>query len=340
MNFASDNNAGTHPKILQAIIESNEGYAHAYGDDPWRRKAQELCQSMFGNQSELFHVFGGTPANILAVEPLMDKFGALLCSDEAHLWRDEAGAPERILGNKLYPVKSTNGKINPGSIQETLAQFEDAHQPIPQALSITQATELGSVYSLDELSAISEIALNQNLKIHIDGARISNAAAFLKCSIDDIVKASGASSLSLGMVKNGGMFGENIVFFEKELAKNFIFRRRNLMQVQSKMRYISAQFNAFFENDLWLEIATHSNEMATLLESEIADNDTVKLVGPVETNAIFASIPKTLSDDLLKQVYFYIFRPEENVVRWMTSWQTTPISVETLAKLINENTKG
>ncbi|HQZ15044.1 MAG TPA: beta-eliminating lyase-related protein, partial [Acidimicrobiia bacterium] len=193
---------------------------------------------------------GGTPANILAIEPLLDKYGALLCSDEAHVWRDEAGAPERNLGNKLYSVETVAGKITPEAIKTTLTQFEDAHQPLPQAITITQPTELGTVYRLEELQAVSAVAKANNLKLHIDGARICNAAAFLKCSLGDIVNASGASSLSLGMTKNGGMFGENIVFFKPDLAENFLFRRRNLMQVQSKMRFISAQFNAFFENDL------------------------------------------------------------------------------------------
>jgi len=337
VNFASDNNAGTHPTILEAINNANEGYAHAYGDDPWREKAQEICISMFGNNSNLFHVFGGTPANVLAIEPLLDKFGAILCSDEAHVFRDEAAAPERILGNKLYSVESENGKITSHSLIETLSQFEDAHQPIPQVLTLTQTTELGTVYTLDELSAISETAKRNKLNIHLDGARICNAAASLQCSLNDIVKASNADSISLGMTKNGGMFGENIVFFDEKYAHNFQFRRRNLMQVQSKMRYIAAQFNAFFENDLWLTIAEHANSMAALLAEEISGNKKIQIPIPAQTNAVFATVPSQLTEALLEQAYFYIFRPKENMVRWMTSWQTTPEEVRDFAKIINEN---
>lgn len=335
MNFASDNNAGTHPKILEAINSANVGYAHAYGDDDWREKANDIAKFMFGNNAELFHVFGGTPANVLAIEPLLDKYGALLCSDEAHVWRDEAGAPERNLGNKLYSVETVAGKITPEAIKTTLTQFEDAHQPLPQAITITQPTELGTVYRLEELQAVSAVAKANNLKLHIDGARICNAAAFLKCSLGDIVNASGASSLSLGMTKNGGMFGENIVFFKPDLAENFLFRRRNLMQVQSKMRFISAQFNAFFENDLWREIAEHANSMAQSLHSKL---ERVSTTLPVETNSIFAQIEPRVTKKLLESAYFYEFRPEQNLVRWMTSWQTTSKEVEEFANLINDLT--
>lgn len=335
MNFASDNNAGTHGEILKAIVECNQGYAHAYGDDKWTDQAQEITKSIFGNSASVFHVFGGTPANVLAIEPMLDRFGAVLCSDEAHIFRDEAAAPERILSNKVYPIVSENGKINPSAIEETLNQFEDAHQPIPQVLSITQTSEFGTVYSLDELAAIREVANDSGLKVHIDGARFANAAGFLNCSLNDIAIASGASAISLGTTKNGGMFGENIVFLDEQLAHNFVWRRRNAMQVQSKMRFISSQYIAFFEGNLWKEIASHANSMASLLADLIKDNEHVKISKPVQTNAVFAILSHEGIEELQKYAYFYVFRPKIGEVRWMTSWQTTEQEVKEFADKIN-----
>lgn len=319
---------------MQALASCNDGYAAAYGDDQYTRRAQEICVDMFGSTAQLFHVYGGTPANILAMEPLLDRYGAILCSTDAHITMDETGAPERILGNKIYSLRSELGCITPGTIDEIMPIFADEHKPFPQVLSLSQATEYENVYSLSELAVLGEKAREHGLKIHIDGARISNAAVALNCSIADITNACGASSLSLGMTKNGGMFGENVVFFNKELARNFIYRRKNAMQLHSKMRYISAQFVAFFENDLWQRCASHANDMARLLESKIGDVKNITITSPAVTNAVFATIPREITTELQEVAKFHVWNQKTNEVRWMCSWSTTEADVHQFADAI------
>lgn len=331
MSFGSDNHAGVHPEVMQAIIDCDEGYSRPYGYDNYTEKAQEICTAMFGESAHLFSVFGGTPSNILAMEPLLSRNGAILSSSIGHVNADEAGAPERILGNKILPIESTKGKITPEAIEATLETFSDEHQPVPQVLTFAQATEYGNCYSLDELTSLGECARDHSLLVHIDGARIANAAVFLKCSINDIVKAAGASSLSLGMLKNGGMFGENIIFFGDMYAKNFVYTRRNLMQLQSKMRYLSAQFIAFFENDLWSRNASHANDMAQLLKENIADIKGVTITTDVQSNGVFATIPESITSALNEVRPFHVWDKKTNEVRFMCSWETTPDDVAEFA---------
>ena len=323
MDFASGNHAGVPPVGLNSIVECNEGYENSYGADSYSIKARSICKSIFGNDAELFQVFSGTSANILALEPLLDRYGAVLCSSDAHLVMDETGAPERILGNKLYPLQSVNGKITPESIEALIPHFEDEHKPVPQVLSITQATEYGTLYTIAELETLRETAEKHNLKVHVDGARYHNASAALNCELNTIVEAIGAASLSFGMNKNGGMFGENVIIFNKSLAENFLHRRKNMMQLNSKMRYSAAQFIAFYEDNLWKECADHSNNMAKLLHELISDINSIEITYPIETNAVFAKVPERILEPLQDFAPFYVWRTGTNEVRWMTSWQTT-----------------
>lgn len=340
MDFASDNHAGVHPEVLEALVEANNGYEDSYGADTYSHKAREICKSIFGTNAELFQVFNGTSANIMAIEPLLDRYGAVVCSDDAHLTMDETGAPERILGNKIYPAKSIDGKASVSSVEEALSIFGDEHRPIPQVLSITQASEYGTVYTIKELEDLKDLANKHSLKIHIDGSRYANACASLDTELKAFVEASGASSLSLGMNKNGGMFGENVIIFDKDIANNFLYRRKNAMQLNSKMRFLAAQFIAFYENDLWIRNASQANRMAKLLHESIKDISEIEFTQQIETNAVFAKIPEQTIKTLQDFAPFYEWRPGTSEVRWMCSWQTTEDEVKSFATKIKETIKG
>ncbi|MCB0820949.1 MAG: threonine aldolase, partial [Bacteroidetes bacterium] len=267
--FASDNCSGIHPEILKAIEEANKGHVKGYGYDYYTEKAVADFRSIFGEETDVFFVYSGTGANVLALESCIRPFEAVICSDLAHIHTDEAGAPERHLMSKLIPLASVNGKINASQIPEVLIGRGVEHHVQPAVISITQSTEYGTLYSTDEIKAISNLAKKEGLKMHLDGARISNAVAATGINAAEMVKNSGIDVMSFGGTKNGMMMGEAIVFFNRDLAQNFLYRRKQGMQLASKMRFISAQFSAFFKDDLWIRLATHSNEMAKLLQKKL-----------------------------------------------------------------------
>lgn len=339
--FASDNNSGVHEDILNAIFKANKGHQIGYGDDPYTNTAIEKFKVLFGEDIEVFFVLTGTGANVLGINNLGYSFNSVICPTTAHINVDECGAPDKFTGMKTIAVDTENGKLTVDLIKPQMHGIGFEHHSQPGIISITQPTELGTLYSSDEIKTLAEFAHKNNMYLQMDGARISNAAAALNIPIADFTKNAGVDVLSFGGTKNGMMYGEAVVFFNKELAKNFKYFRKQGMQLASKMRYIGAQFNAFFENDLWLKNASHSNAMATKLYEAVKDIDGVTITQKVEANGLFAIIPGNVIEKLQNEYFFYDWDEERNEVRWMCSFDTTEEDIEEfvsiLKKLIAEN---
>ena len=337
--FASDNNAGVHPEILKAIDEVNQGHVIAYGDDPYTAQAIDKFKEHFGNDIDVYFVFNGTAANVLGITALTRSFNSIICSDLAHLHVDECGAPEKYTGCKLLTVPSPDGKLTVEGIQGHLHGFDFEHHAQPKVVSITQVTEMGTVYRPEEIREIADLVHSYNMYLHMDGARLSNAAVSLNCGFRNITVEAGVDVLSFGGTKNGMMFGEAIVFFNKNLTGDFKYIRKQGMQLGSKMRFISAQFNALLSNDLWRRNAKHSNDMAGYLEEKVKHIPGIKITQPVEANAVFAILPAESIPELQKQFFFYVWDETTSEVRWMTSFDTTKEDIDRFAQTL-ENILG
>src|SRR6185437_13137996 len=327
-SFASDNNAGVHPEVLKAIAAANHGHAVGYGDDPWTETALARFREHFGDDAKVFIVFNGTAANCLGLQALTHSYDAVICAQGAHIYVDECGAPERLTGCKLIPVPTPEGKLTVEAVSHVYHGIGDQHHVQPRVISITQATEVGTVYRPNEIKALAEFAHERQMFLHVDGARIANAAASLGKGLRECTRDVGVDVLSFGATKNGGMGAEAVIFFNPDLAKEFKFYRKQGMQLASKMRYLAAQFEALFKDDLWLKNARHSNRMAQLLKRELSSVPDVKIVYPVEANGVFARIPARTIPKLLKRYFFYPWDIEQSVVRWMCSWDTTEDDVK------------
>ncbi len=339
-SFASDNNAGIHPKVLEAIAAANEGHTVGYGDDPYTASAVKAFKQHFGPDIEVFIVFNGTAANCLSLKALTETFHAVICADGAHIYTDECGAPEKFTGCKLIPIATDDGKLTVESVSHAYHGIGDQHHVQPRVISITQATELGTVYKPKEIHDLARFAHERNLYLHMDGARIANATVSLGLSLREATRDLGVDVLSFGGTKNGAMGAEAVIFFNPKLAENFLYLRKQGMQLASKMRFISAQFEALFADDLWRKNAEHSNRMAALLEKEISKIPRVRIVYKVEANGVFAQIPKQAIAKLQKKYFFYVWNEEESLVRWMCSFDTTEQDVRQFAKLVAETVKG
>lgn len=321
--FASDNNSGIHPDILAAIAAVNKGHAVAYGDDEVTARAIKRIHEHFGSHAEVFFTFTGTAANVLGLSAAMRPYHAVICSELAHINVDECGAPERFLGSKLLTIPTQNGKIAPADIDRYMHGFGDQHHAQPRVVSVSQATEMGTVYSVDELSCLADYAHSHKLLFHVDGARLSNAAVALGKSFKEMITDTGVDILSFGGTKNGLMLGEAIIFLKPELANDFKFIRKQAMQLASKMRFIAAQFEAYLSNNLCFKTAGHANRMARLLAAEVAKIPQVQITQTVEANGVFAILPKSVILKLQEQYFFYVWDEERSEVRWMTSFDTT-----------------
>src|SRR6266480_1507317 len=289
-SFASDNNAGVHPRIIQAISAVNEGHTVGYGDDPYTKSALSKFREHFGRTTEIFVVFNGTAANVLSFAALTNPYHAVICAEAAHVYVDECGAPEKLTGCKLIPVATEAGKLTVDAVAHAYHGIGDQHHVQPRVISITQSTEVGTVYKPDEVKALARYAHDHKMFLHMDGARIANAAASLKLNLRQATRDLGVDVLSFGGTKNGAMGAEAIVFFNQSLAHDFLYRRKQGMQLASKMRYISVQLDALLTNDLWLRNARHSNRMARLLERELKNIPGVEIAYKVEANGVFARI--------------------------------------------------
>lgn len=335
-SFASDNNAPVHESVIRAILEVNQGDAIAYGDDVHTLKTEQLFKQHFGPQARTFLVFNGTGANVSALSHLTRPYHAIVCSEKAHIQLDECGAPEKFTGCKVHTLPSPDGKIRPGQVEPLLHSAGFQHHAQTRVISITQATELGTVYDIREISEMARFAREHQLILHMDGARIANAAASLGVSLREMVTDAGVDVLSFGGTKNGIMIGEAVVFLEPELAEDFMYTRKQSMQLASKMRYLSAQFNALLSNELWLKNARHANRMAGLLAEKLAGIPQVQVTQPVQTNGVFAIIPQPAIEKLKRKYFFYVWDEGRNEVRWMTAFNTTEEDIEAFVGAIRE----
>lgn len=327
-DFASDNSSGVHPKVIEAIINANTGNQIAYGNDEYTSKAIEKFKELFSPDIDVYFVYNGTGANVTALKTVTNSYHAILCSNVSHINVDECGAPEKFTGCKVIPIEEVNGKLTCEKIQEHLHGFGVDHHSQPKIISITQSTEYGTIYSPQEIKKLADLAHQHNMLLHIDGARIYNACASLNLSFKELTMDCGADLLSFGGTKNGMMFGEAVIFFDKKLSADFKYARKQGMQLASKMRFISAQFLAILEKDLWKANASHANKMALLLAEKIKDIKSIKITQEVQANSIFAIIPREITPQLQEKVPFYVWNEKTNEVRWMCSFDTTEEDIE------------
>ncbi|MFF7178685.1 beta-eliminating lyase-related protein [Streptomyces sp. NPDC008121] len=334
--FASDNYAGAHPEVLAAIALANDGHQVAYGEDDYTEHLQRIMHSHFGPSAEAFPVFNGTGANVTALQALTDRWGAVICAESAHINVDEGGAPERMGGLKLLTVPTPDGKLTPELIDRQAWGWEDEHRAMPQVVSITQNTELGTVYTVDEIRAIVEHAHAKGMKVHLDGARIANAAASLDVPMRAFTNAVGVDVISYGGTKNGMLFGEAVVVLNPDAVSHMKHLRKLSMQLASKMRFVSVQLEALLAKDLWLRNARHSNAMAQRLAAGVREVDGVEILYPVQANAVFARLPHEVSVRLQKRFRFYFWDEAAGDVRWMCSFDTTEDDVDAFLQALKE----
>ena len=335
-SFASDNNAGVHPEVLEAIARANQGHVFAYGNDSYTRSAIAKFEEHFGPGIGVFFTFNGTGANVLGLQALTRPYNAILCSEYAHIYCDECGAPEKLTGCKLIPLPHQDGKISLDSVRRAYHGIGDQHHAQPRVISITQASEMGTVYKPEEIQVLARFAHEHDMFLHMDGARIANAAISLGQTLRQATRDLGVDVLSFGGTKNGVMGGEAVVFFDGALGEEFLYLRKQGMQLASKMRFIAAQFEALLTNDLWKRSAGHANRMARILEAEVQKIPQVRVVWPVESNGVFAQIPRHAMERIKERYFFYPWIEEDCIVRWMCSFDTTEEDIADFVKIVAE----
>jgi threonine aldolase len=336
-SFASDNYSGIHPEILEAIQRANSQHEISYGNDTYTHEAQHLFDKEFGKIAVLF-AFNGTGANVVCLKCCTLPFQSVICSDLAHILVDECGAPTQSIGCTLLPVTTIDGKLTPELIKPLLLRVGNVHNSQPKVISISQSTEVGTVYSLEELKALCSFAHKNKMYVHLDGARISNAVAALDVTLKEATIDCGIDIMSFGGTKNGLMIGEAILIFNEDLIKNAPYFHKQTAQLYSKNRFIAAQFTALLTNNLWHRMASYSNKMAQLLAAEVQTIPGVKITRKVQANAVFAIIPEKAIEPLQKQFPFYEWDEKTHELRWMCSFDTTEddikVFADTLRKLI------
>lgn len=335
-SFASDNNAGVHPEIIEAVSKANQGHVVAYGDDPYTARAVSVFKERLGRNIEVFFVFGGTGANVLGLKSVTKSHHAVICADTAHINVDECGAPEKFTGCKLLSAATPNGKLTLELLRPLLHGVGNEHHVQPRVVSVSQSTEMGTVYTTRELKELSSFAHRNNLLLHMDGARIANAAVSLNASLKEITADVGVDVLSFGGAKNGLMYGEAVVFFNPKLAADFKFIRKQGMHLPSKMRFIAAQFETLLSGDLWRRSATHANRMAQMLATELRKIPQIEITQPVEANGVFAVVPRKYVPLLQKKYFFYVWNEEISEVRFMTSFDTTEEDIRDFVALVSK----
>lgn len=338
--FASDNYAGAHPEVLAAIADANDGHAVPYGADPWTARAEKLLREHFGEQAISYLVLNGSGANVLALRALCRPWESVVCAAQAHINVDECGAAEAIAGVKLQDVPTPDAKLTPEHVEALLVRRGDEHAVQQRVVSVTQSTELGTVYTPDELRALAEIAHAHDLLLHVDGARLANAAAGLDVSLRAITTDVGVDALSFGATKNGVLLGEAVVFVDPDLADNFRYLRKQTLQLASKGRFIAAQFIALLEGDLWQRNAAHANAMAARLAEALLELPGVQLTQAVQANAIFAVLPPGVAERLQREWAFYTWDEATGEVRLVCSWDTTGAEVDAFAADVSRACKS
>jgi len=333
-SFASDNNAPVHPAILAAMTAANTGHVRAYGDDPWTKAMEARFREHFGPAARAFAVFGGTSANVLGLSAMLRPHEAVICAEQAHISVDECGAPERFLGSKLLLVPTRDGKIRPEDVTARLKGLRDQHHVQPRVVAITQSTEVGTVYSADEIAELARTAHEHGLLVHLDGARLANAAAALDVPLRALTTDAGVDVLSFGASKNGAMGAEAVVFLRPGLGEDFRFVRKQGMQLASKMRFVAVQLTRLLEGDLWRENALHANRMARRLSESARNVPGVELAHPTQANGVFATLPRHVVEPLQQHSFFYVWDDALPVVRWMCSFDTTEADVDSFVSAL------
>ncbi|WP_214411406.1 threonine aldolase family protein [Sphaerisporangium fuscum] len=340
-DFASDNHTKAHPFVLDAVAAANTGHAPAYGDDAWTSRLIDQIRSEFGDQATPFVALNGTGANMLGLSLMLGRrYDAIICPDTAHIATHETGATERILGVKLITVPTSQGKLTPEDVIARLGTPENISEVQPKVVSISEVTELGTCYTPEEIAALAETAHANGMLLHVDGARIANAAAFLGCSLRQLITEAGVDVLSFGASKNGGLVGEAVIVLRPDLAEGGPYLRRQMLQLASKMRFVSAQLSALLTGELWRDNARHANAMARRLADGIADLPGLTIRWPVESNAVFASLPAGAIEELRSRYLFHVWDATDNTVRWMTAFDTSPEDVDAFISDIRKAVKG
>ena len=330
--FASDNAACVHPDVLAAIAAVNDGHAFGYGHDPYSAGVEARVAAALGGLAAFF-VFNGSGANVVSLRACCRPWEGVVCADSAHVNTDEGGAPEVVGGLKLLPVTAVDGKLSPELVEPWLTRGGDEHSVQPRVLSVTQSSELGTLYSLEEIRALGAFCRERGLLLHVDGARLSNAAAALGVSLAEVVR--GADVVSFGGTKNGLLGGEAVVVLNEALVDGMLYLRKQSLQLASKMRFLAAQFDALLEQDLWLRNASGANALASRLAAAVTAIDGVEITRPVQVNAVFARLPRAATDTLLADFDFYVWDETTGEVRWMCSWDTTEEDVDAFAAAVS-----
>ncbi|MCH4896033.1 low specificity L-threonine aldolase [Marinilabiliaceae bacterium JC040] len=320
--FGSDNYSGAHSRIIEAIANANNLHTYAYGEDEYTEHAVHTFKKYFGENVGVRFVFNGTAANVLSIRTITDSYNAIICAETAHLYFDECGAVERFTGCHFITIKTINGKISINDLNSISYKFGNQHCPQPKVISISQPTELGTLYSLEEINSIANFAHENNMLLHMDGARLSNASASMNLTLKEISFDLGVDVLSFGGTKNGMLFGDAIIFKDNSLLKNFKYLRKQGMQLASKMRFIAVQFDELFHDDLWLENARHSNKMASLLKDRLMNIPKITIKQEVETNVVFAYLPIEYVDVIKNETPFLLWNEKESLVRFMCGFDT------------------
>jgi threonine aldolase len=334
--FASDNYSGVHPEIMEALQRANTQHMGSYGSDTITERVVSKFKEYFGENIEVFFVYNGTGANVLGLSAAAKSFNSIICSDLAHINVDESTAPEKFTGCKLVTIPTADGKIYPEQIEHKIQRIGDQHHPQARVISISQSSEYSTVYTVEEVKAISAVAKKYQLYLHMDGARISNAAVSLDKDFREFTRDAGVDILSFGGTKNGMMFGEAVVFFNRELENSFQYIRKQGMQLHSKMRFISAQFEALLTNELWKRNAEHANRMAKKLEHGLRQIPQIKITQQVDGNGVFAIIPSEITEALQEEYYFYVWNDRTNECRLMCSFDTKEEEIEAFVRKVQE----
>jgi threonine aldolase len=334
--FASDNYSGVHPAIMDALSQANQGHAASYGADDFTESAIRKFKELFGDKIDVYLVYNGTGANVLGLQTLTRSFHSILCAELAHINVDESTAPEKFLGCKLIEVEAPKGKITPAEIEKKIQRLGDQHHPQAKVISLSQSTEYATVYTIDELKAISAVAKKHKMFLHMDGSRISNAAVSLNADFSSFTRDVGVDVLSFGGTKNGMMFGEAIILFNSDAAGYLKYFRKQGMQLHSKMRYIGAQFLTLLTDDLWKQNAANANRMAKLLEQELRQIREIEITQQVDANGVFAIFPQRIIAPLQAENFFYVWNDRIHEVRLMCSFDTTEDEVKNFTKKLKE----
>ena len=338
--FGSDNHSGISPEIMEAIASANVDHALAYGDDEYCERAVQLLRQEFGTQAGVYFVFNGTGANVLNIDAMCRSHHAVVCAETAHINVDECGAPQRIVGCRLLTVPTPDGKLTPELVKTQLHGFGFEHHSQPRAISITQPTELGTLYSLDEIRALADLAHSHDMYLHMDGARLANAAVALGCTFRQMTTDCGVDCLSFGGTKNGMMIGESAIILNPVLDADLKYRRKQMAQLSSKMRFMAAQFEAYLSTEVWRRNAEHSNRMAQLLCQSLREVPEAKVVYPVQANSVFVQLPNKVWNALLDDYFFYLWDEATDVVRWMCSFDTTEEDIHKLVQALKKRLAG